>query len=273
MMTVPVAEKTIARGVRMSDRQGGAGPRAVLITGASAGIGAALAMEFARRGCALALAARRGDRLAAMEPALRAAGSPQVLCLQLDVGDTDAIAPAVRSAAERLGRLDVVIANAGVAHVTPAGRDKLAQVRETLGVNLVGAIATLEAALPILRAQGGGQLVGITSVAGARGLPGFGAYSASKAGLHRYLQSVRAELRGSGIVVTELAPGYIDTDINRGFGSRPFVIPVERGGAMMAEMIERRVRHRWVPVWPWTLLVLLMRVLPDAMLGPRRNTR
>lgn len=257
----------------MNDRQGGAGPRAVLITGASAGIGAALAMEFARRGCALAIAARRGERLAAMEPALRAAGAPEVLCLQLDVGDADAIAPAVRLAAERLGRLDLVIANAGVAHVTPAGKDRLAQVRETLGVNLVGAIATLEAALPILRAQGGGQLVGITSVAGVRGLPGFGAYSASKAGLHRYLQSVRAELRGTGIVVTELAPGFIDTDINRGFGARPFVIPVEKGGAIMARMIERRVRHRWVPVWPWSVMVQLMRVLPDALLAARRPAR
>jgi short-subunit dehydrogenase len=257
----------------MGERQDGGGPRAVLITGASAGIGAALAMEFARRGCALALAARRTDRLAAMEPDLRAAGAPLVLCVSLDVADTASIGPAVRSAAERLGRLDVVIANAGVAHVTPAGKDKLAQVSETIGVNLIGAIATLEAALPILRAQGSGQLVGVTSVAGARGLPGFGAYSASKAGLHRYLQSVRAELRGTGIAVTELAPGFIDTDINRGFGSRPFVIPVEKGAAIMARMIERRVRHRWVPVWPWSVLASLMRVLPDALLAPRRSGR
>jgi NAD(P)-dependent dehydrogenase (short-subunit alcohol dehydrogenase family) len=208
-----------------------------------------------------------------MVPALRAAGAADVFCQTLDVADTDAIAGAVEAAAARLGRLDIVVANAGVAHVTPAGKSKLPQVRETLQVNLLGAIATIEAAVPIMRAQGAGQLVGITSVAGARGVSGFGAYSASKAGLHRYLQSLRIELRASGIAVTELAPGYIDTDINRGFGARPFVIPVEQGGAIMARIIERRVKHRWVPVWPWSLVAPALRLLPDALLAPRRKRR
>jgi short-subunit dehydrogenase len=257
----------------LSNRQAAGARRAILITGASAGIGAALAAEFARRGYALALAARRSDRLERMVPALRAAGAADVFCQALDVADTDAIAGAVQAAATRLGRIDIVVANAGVAYVTPAGKGRLPQVRETLMVNLLGAIATIDAAVPILRAQGSGQIVGITSVAGTRGIAGFGAYSASKAGLHRYLQSLRAELHGSGIAVTELAPGYIDTDINRGFGQRPFVIPVEQGGAIMARMIERRVKHRWVPVWPWSLVAPLMRLLPDALLAPRRRQR
>jgi short-subunit dehydrogenase len=163
------------------------------------------------------------------------------------------------------------VANAGVAHITPAGKGRLPQIRETIQVDLLGAIATLEAALPILRAQGSGQLVGITSVAGAKGLPGLSAYSASKAGLHRYLQSLRAELRGTGIAVTELAPGYIDTEINRNYGSRPFVIPVERGAAIMARMIERRVGLRWVPVWPWTALAALLKLVPTAWIAPQRE--
>ena len=245
----------------------------MLITGASAGIGEGLAREFARRGYALALAARRLDRLEALAAELRAAGSPKVVVMALDVADTDAIEPAVRRAAAELGRLDVVVANAGIAHVTPAGRGKLPQVRETLVVNLVGAIATIEAALPLLKAQGGGQVVGITSVAGAKGLSGFGAYSASKAGLHRYLQSLRSEVRGTSIAVTELAPGFIDTDINRGFGSRPFVIPLERGAAAMARMIERRVGFRWVPVWPWTVVVPLLKLLPAGLFAPRQRRR
>jgi short-subunit dehydrogenase len=249
------------------------GTRSILITGASSGIGAGLAHEFARRGYRLALAARRTEKLEALVPKLLADGAAQALVIALDVADTDAIAPAVQRAAAQLGRLDIVVANAGVGYVTPAGKDKLPLVRETLIVNLLGAIATIEAALPIFRAQGFGQVVGITSVAGAKGLAGFGAYSASKAGLRRYLQSLRAEVRGTPIVVTELAPGYIDTAINREKGARPFLIDAGKGAALMARMIERRVGMRWVPVLPWTVIALLLKVLPTAVLAPRRRRK
>jgi short-subunit dehydrogenase len=243
----------------------------MLITGASSGIGEGLARQFARRGYGLALAARRLDRLEALAPQLLAAGASQVVTIALDVADTDAIEPAVRQAAADLGRLDVIVANAGVGPLTPTGRGKLPQMRETLNVNLVGAIATIEAALPIFRAQGSGHVVGVTSVAGSKGLPGFGAYSASKAGLHRYLQSLRAELRGTTVVVTELAPGFIDTDINRDKGARPFLIDVDKGAAIMARMIERQVGKRWVPVLPWTIIALLLKILPAAVLAPRQK--
>ena len=245
------------------------GARCMLITGASAGIGEGLAREFARRGYGLAIAARRLDRLEALAPQLLAAGAAQVVTIALDVADTDAIGSAVQRAAAELGRLDVIVANAGVGPLTPTGRGKLPLMRETLNVNLVGAIATIEAALPIFRAQGSGQVVGVTSVAGSTGLPGFGAYSASKAGLHRYLQSLRAELRGTPVVVTELAPGFIDTDINRDKGARPFLIDVDRGAAIMARMIERQVGRRWVPVLPWTIIAQLLKILPAALLAPR----
>jgi short-subunit dehydrogenase len=246
-------------------------PRTILITGASAGIGAALALEFARRGHALALAARRLDTLEATAPALQAAGAAKVVPIRLDVSDIASIEPAVQRAAQALGRLDVVVANAGIGVLTPVGKGRLHAMRETFAVNLLGAIATIEAALPIMKAQGGGQVVGVTSVAAAKGLPGFSAYSASKAGLHRYLQAARSELRGTGIVVTELAPGFIDTEMNRGHGARPFVIPVERGATIMARMIERNVGMRWVPVLPWTVIALLLKLLPAAMLAPRQK--
>ena len=135
----------------------------------------------------------------------------------------------------------------------------------------MGAIATIEAALPIFRAQASGHVVGVTSVAGSKGLPGFGAYSASKAGLHRYLQSLRAELRGTTVVVTELAPGFIDTDINRDKGARPFLIDVDQGAAIMARMIERQVGKRWVPVLPWTIIAQLLKILPASVLAPRQK--
>jgi NAD(P)-dependent dehydrogenase (short-subunit alcohol dehydrogenase family) len=104
-------------------------------------------------------------------------------------------------------------------------------------------------------------------------MPGMGAYSASKAGLHRYLQALRAEMRGTPIRVTELAPGYIDTEMNRGLGARPFVISLERGAAILARMIEREVGLRWVPVLPWTLVVPLLKLMPGALLAPRRSPK
>jgi short-subunit dehydrogenase len=247
------------------------GARTILITGASSGIGAGLALEFARRGHGVAIAARRVDRLEALVPTLQAAGASRVVVVPLDVADTDAIEPAVQQAAAQLGRLDIVVANAGVGPLTPTGRGKLALMRETLNINLVGAIATIEAELPIFHAQGFGHVVGITSVAGSKGLPGFGAYSASKAGLHRYLQSLRAESRGTPLVVTELAPGFIDTDINRNKGARPFLIDADKGAAIMARMIEREVGKRWVPVLPWTIIAQLLKILPAAVLAPRQK--
>jgi NAD(P)-dependent dehydrogenase (short-subunit alcohol dehydrogenase family) len=248
--------------------------RSILITGGSAGIGAALAFEFARRGYKVAIAARRADKLAELVPQLQAAGAAAAVAIVLDVGDTDSIAGAVTRAAQALGRLDIVVANAGIAHATPAGKGRLPQIRETININLVGAIATIEAALPVLLQQGGGQIVGVTSVAGARACRGSAPTARAKAGLSRYLQSLRAELRGGPIVVTELAPGYIDTDLNRGAASRPFVIPVERGAAIMARMIERKVGMRWVPVLPWSLIApLLLKMLPLALLAPQAKRR
>ncbi len=242
--------------------------RSIFITGASAGIGEAVALEFARRGYAVAIAARRLDKLQDLAARLTAAGAARVLAVELDVSAYVTVQPALEQAATEFGRLDIVVANAGIAVVTPVGKGRFDQVRRTLEINLLGAIATIEAAIPILRKQGGGQVVAMTSMAGWRGLAGFGAYSASKGGLHRYLQSLRAEVHREPIVVTELSPGYIDTEINRGLGKRPFVIPLEKGGALIARMIEREVGYRTVPVLPWSLIGPLLKFVPTALLAP-----
>jgi NAD(P)-dependent dehydrogenase (short-subunit alcohol dehydrogenase family) len=242
--------------------------RSIFITGASSGIGEALALEFARRGYAVAIAARRTERLEALARQLSELGAARVLTITLDVTDFGAIDAALARAANEFGRLDVVVANAGVGWSLPVGRGKFEQMRRTIDTDLTAAIATIEFALPRLRAQGGGQIVAITSVAGSRGLPFMGAYSAAKAGLHRYVQSLRAEVRHEPITVTELAPGYIDTDMNRDVKSRPFVIPLAKGGEIMARMIERGVRHRYVPAWPWTLVAPLMKFVPTRLVAP-----
>jgi NAD(P)-dependent dehydrogenase (short-subunit alcohol dehydrogenase family) len=242
--------------------------QSIFITGASSGLGEALAIEFARRGYAIAIAARRVERLESLAARLQEAGAAAVLPLALDVTDFPAIDGALERAAREFGRLDIVVVNAGVGYSLPVGRGKFEQIRQTIDTNLTAAIATIEFALPRLRAQGGGQIVAITSVAGSRGMPFMGAYSAAKSGLHRYVQALRAEVLHEPIVITELAPGYIDTDMNRGAKSRPFVIPLERGGAILARMIERRVGHRYVPMWPWTLLAPLVKLLPTRLLAP-----
>lgn len=242
--------------------------RSIFITGASSGLGEAIAAEFARRGYAVAIAARRVERIEALAARLTELGAAAVLPLALDVTDFASIDAALERAAREFGRLDIVVANAGVGYTLPVGRGKFDQMRQTIDTNLTGAIATIEFALPRLRAQGGGQVVAITSVAGSRGMPYLGAYSAAKSGLHRYVQALRAEVRHEPIVVTELAPGYIDTDMNRGAKSRPFVIPLEKGGAILARMIERRVGHRYVPVWPWALLAPLVKLLPTRLIAP-----
>jgi hypothetical protein len=247
--------------------------RSIFITGASSGIGEALAVEFARRGYDIAISARRVERLDALAGRLREAGAGRVLELPLDVTDFPAVAAALKATVAEFGRLDVVVVNAGVGYTLPIGKGKLEEVRRTLDTDLGGAIATIEHAVPILRAQGGGQIVGVTSVAGSRGGPFLGAYCASKAGLHRYLQALRAEVYHEPIHVTELAPGYIDTDMNRGAASRPFVIPVERGAEIMARMIERKVGFRYVPVWPWSLVVPLVRLLPTRFMAPKARKK
>lgn len=242
--------------------------RSIFITGASSGIGEALAIEFARRGYNVAIAARRTERLETLARQLATLGAAGALPITLDVTDFPAIEAALERAAREFGRLDIVVANAGVGWSLPVGRGKFEQMRRTIDTDLTAAIATIEFALPMLRAQGGGQIVAITSVAGSRGLPYMGAYSASKAGLHRYVQALRAEVCHEPITVTELAPGYIDTDMNRDAKSRPFVIPLERGGAIMANMIERGVRRRYVPVWPWALVALIVKLVPTRLVAP-----
>ena len=238
----------------------------ILITGASSGIGAALAREYARRGYGLALLARRADVLESMRPELERLGATRVTVRALDVRNADAIAPALEECATELGRLDIIVANAGVAHSFRVGEGQTEMLRETVEVDLSGACLTVDAAIALFSRQGGGQVVAITSVARYRGLPGLAIYSACKEGLHRYLQAVRMECCDRNITVTELCPGYIDTPMNSDIASRPFLIDTATAARQMADMIGNRVAYATVPRWPWTLLGRLMQILPASLL-------
>jgi len=240
--------------------------RSILITGATRGLGANLARHFAERGYRLALTGRSPDALEAMARELEQSAA-QVVVEPLDVAEFDTIEGAIRRCAERLGGLDIVVINAGVAPATPVGQGHSDRIRQVIDVNLTAAVLTAEAAVELFREQGHGQVVGITSIAGVRGMRTQGVYCATKAGFGRYLETVRCETRGQGITVTELAPGYIDTELNRMIKNRPFVVSADKGTRIMADLIERKVRFRYVPPWPWTLVAQALKWMPDSVMA------
>ncbi len=243
--------------------------RSVFITGASSGLGRQMAIELARRGYRLALTARRLDVLRDLQAEL---GLPEatVFIAALDVTDEAAVRRVLSEAQAHFGALDIVIANAGIGHHGHIGKLAFAKVRDTVNTNVIGFMATVDAALHCFQTQGHGHLVGISSVAAFRGMPAGGVYGASKSAVTAYLQALRAETRGSRILVTTLSPGFIDTPINRGAKSRPFVIPVEKGGKLLVDLIEKRVECATVPRWPWALVARLIAIVPTAVIARLR---
>jgi short-subunit dehydrogenase len=241
-------------------------PGSVFLTGASGGLGEGMSRAFARRGYSLALTGRRTDKLGELAAELRTGGAPRVVVHSLDVTDYGAVPQVMAEASSELGGLDVVVANSGIGGSTPIGRGAFEAARRVIETNLLGAMATVDAAVEMFLKKGSGHVVGVTSVAAVRGLPMQGAYSASKSGLSRYLEAVRMEVEGKGIAVTDLAPGFIDTEINRHMPSRPFVVSAEKGTEDMVALIESKVGFAYVPRMPWTPLAQLLKVLPSRLL-------
>ena len=241
--------------------------KSVFITGASSGLGRQMAIEFARRGYRLALTARRLDVLQALQFELKQQGAAVVFVAALDVTDDAAVTQVFAAARASLGTIDIVVANAGIGQLGRIGTLTFSKARDTINTNVIGFMATVDVAMQCFRAQGYGHLVGLSSVAAFRGLPAGGAYGASKSAVTAYLQALRAECHGSPILVTTLSPGFIDTPINRGAKSRPFVIPVEQGGKLLVDLIEKRVECATVPRWPWGLLARLIAILPTAVVA------
>jgi short-subunit dehydrogenase len=242
--------------------------KSILITGASSGIGRAVACEMARRGYSLALASQRVDQINELKAEIeQQCGPPAVVVRGLDVTNYDDVYRAVDEVADALGGLDIVFANAGVGLGERVGRGDFEKARRTIEVNLIGAIATVDAAAAHFLKKGKGHIVGTSSVAAFRGMPRSSAYSASKAGLAVYLEAVRAELYRKNIDVTVLYPGYIDTPLNNMLPNRPFLISVEKGAAIIASLIEKRVKSSTVPVYPWNIVGRLLKILPTGMIS------
>src|SRR5579872_1955332 len=214
-------------------------PGTLLITGASSGIGEALALQYARGGARMALCARRAEQLEAVAAKVRDLGG-EALSIQLDVTDAAAVGDAVRKADRDLGSLDMVIANAGRGDTMLGTRLTWEHVGAVLDVNARGAMATLVAAIPVMVAQQRGHLVGVSSLAGIRGLPTSAAYSATKAAVSTFLESLRIDLRPVGIRVTDVQPGFVRTPINEGADyPMPFRWPVEKAARHIVRRLEK----------------------------------
>lgn len=242
--------------------------KTAFLTGASSGIGQALAPVLAARGYDLVLVARRTDSLEKVKAGI-AASHPgrRVEVRALDVTRYDQTQAAVAEAAVAMGGLDLVIANAGIGSTASVGSGHFDEDRAVIETNVIGAMATIDAAVKLFRAQNRGQVVVISSVAAFRGMPGAGSYCASKAAIAVYADAVRAELHGTPIRMTTLFPGYIDTPINQDMKSRPFLITVEKGARIVADLIERGVQTSTVPVYPWNLVGGLLQILPTGALA------
>ena len=225
-----------------------------------------MARRFAASGRDLALVARRTDRLAALRAELLAAHPGiRVETAALDVDDPEAVAAVVPDLADRLGGFDRVVVNAGIGKGASIGTGRAPVNRAVLLTNVLGSHAQCEAAMEIFRAQGSGHLVLISSVAGIRGMRETRtAYGASKAALNSLAEGIRSDVRGSGIRVTTILPGFIATDINVGRRG-PFTVDVDTGVRALTAAIEREPVRAYVPEWPWRPVAGLLRVLPLAV--------
>jgi short-subunit dehydrogenase len=254
-----------------------------LVTGASSGIGAALARRLAARGVEVWLAARRRPMLEACRDEILAAGGAAHV-LELDVSHTDETAERLAGIDAEVGGFDLVIANAGIGGKAAAQRPSRvgwSDVRDLLQINLLGAAATLVPFVGPMVARGRGHLVGISSLAGDLPVPRGAAYGASKAGLTYLLRAIDVELRPLGVVVTAVLPGFVRTDMTSDLreAQMPFLISLPRAAELIDRGIRRRARIVRFP-WQTALLAKLGSALPYALsdallrratLGPKKS--
>ena len=243
--------------------------RVAVVTGASSGIGRALALELARDGYDVGLTARRRDRLESLAAAVRAAGA-RAECAAADAARRGETHRALRTLAERLGPVDLLVANAGVA----LGTDALAPDAEALEaefrVNVLGAFHAIEAVIPSMRERRAGHVVAVSSLAGYRGLPGAAGYCATKAALTRLIEGLRPDWALAGIRATIVHPGYVRSEMtDRNRFRMPFLMDTDPAARLIARAIRRRKK---VCEFPWRTSILVrwvVRRLPDRLLVSR----
>ena len=241
----------------------------VFITGASSGIGAALAMQYAQAGAQLGLVARRAGALEQLRLSLPNAQQHRVYAL--DVTDHAALAAAAADFLAVHGGVDVVVANAGISQGTLTEfAEDLPVFERIIDTNLLATVASFAPFITAMKADAAagkppGRLVGVASVAGIRGLPGAAAYSASKAAVISYCESLRVELHSSGVRVVTIVPGYIDTPMTQVNAYRmPFLMPVEQFAARTMAVIDAGMSYRVIP-WQMGVVAKILRLLPNRV--------
>jgi short-subunit dehydrogenase len=243
-------------------------PSVILITGASSGIGAALALEYAAPGVVLHLGGRNGDRLEAVAARARDAGA-DVRAVVVDVTDADATAGWVGEADDR-APLDLVVANAGVSAGTAGlgGGEPEDQVRAVFRTNVDGVLNTVLPALSRFTGRGCGQIALVASLAGYRGMPGAPSYCGSKAAIKVYGEGLRGSLHGSGVRVSVVCPGYVRTPMTAvNAFPMPFLMDAERAAQVIRRGLERD-RPRIAFPWPLVATVWLLQAIPPAWIDP-----
>jgi short-subunit dehydrogenase len=240
----------------------------ILITGASSGLGAEMARQFADLGHDLALCARRTERLDDLKAEIVAKHPDvRVELKALDVTDHDAVFRVFEEFREEFGSLDRVIINAGLGKGAPLGTGRFDANLQTAETNFIGALAQTEAAATIFRAQDAGHLVMISSVSAVRGMPkNITTYAATKAGVAHLAEGFRTDIQGTPIKVTVLYPGYIVSEMSGTSAKTPLMTTTEKGVRAMVRAIEKEKASVRVPEWPWQPLGIVMKYVPGSLL-------
>jgi len=231
-----------------------------VITGASSGIGEALARELASRGWELALLARRGDLLAKLASEL-----PRAVGIECDVRDAAAVRDAVRKGESQLGGpFDLAIANAGIGIPSFAFEFNLDDAEQMVRVNLLGTMYLFDAVIPSMIERRAGRFAGVASLAGHRGLPSSSVYSATKSAMQSFLEASRVELKPLGVAVTIINPGFVATPMTEKNKSMPFLWQAPRAAKYIADGLERGKAVIEFPL-PMSILTRSLRFLPRAL--------
>ena len=239
--------------------------KTILITGASSGLGAEMARQFADLGYDLALCARRTERLEEIRAdLLDRHPERRVEVRALDVNDHDRVFEVFRDFAATLGHLDRIVINAGLGKGAPLGTGGFAANKETAETNFIGALAQAEAAMEIFRAQNAGHLVMVSSMSAMRGMPKqMTTYAATKAGVAHLAEGLRTELYGKPIKVTVIYPGYIASEMNEHVASeQPLMVSTEKGVRGIVSAIEKEKASACVPALPWAPMSVVMKHAP-----------
>ena len=238
-----------------------------LVTGASSGIGREVSRQLGRAGVWVAAVARRQAELETLAGEISRAGS-QAFVFPADLSRPEEALRVAADAEKALGRIDLLLANAGIGSHESLARATWETIQRTMMVNSLSAMALIHSALPGMRRRKFGYIAGVSSLASYLGLPGSVAYSASKAALSVFLESVRIETRGQGIFVTDIHPGFVRTGMTAGSTTPlPFLMDAERAAGLILRAIVKKKRVYNFP-WQMALLSRIGRILPPAILDP-----